>query len=117
MAFRERLPGTPDEAALLLHKSTSKISTKEKHSNAPDNRRLNYELTLGAALGAALRGDCRVRQGDLGPTPYRQGGVVFDDDHRGLGPLRRSLGQRPEKKGVQIGASQIQDINSKIEGL
>ena len=80
-------------------------------------QKANYELTLGAALGAALRSDCRVCQGDLRPTPYRQGGVIFDDDHRGLGPLRRSLGQCSEKKGVQIGASQIQDINSKIEGL
>ena len=30
VALRDRPPGGPDEAALLLHKSTSKISTKEK---------------------------------------------------------------------------------------
>ena len=30
VALRDRPPGAPDEAALLLHKSTSKISTKEK---------------------------------------------------------------------------------------
>ena len=64
-----------------------------------------------------MRSGCRVRQGGLGPTPCRHGGVIFDDNHRGLGPLRRSLGQRPEKKEVQIEASQIQDKNSKIEEL
>ena len=80
-------------------------------------QKANYELTLGAALGAAPRGDCRVRQGGLGPTSCRRDGVILDDDHRGLGPLRRSLGQCSEKKRVQIGASKIQDINSKIEGL
>ena len=32
-------------------------------------QKANYELTLGAALGAALRSGCRVRQGGLGPTP------------------------------------------------
>ena len=30
MALRDQLPGAPDVAALLLHKSTSKISTKKK---------------------------------------------------------------------------------------
>ena len=95
----------------------ARYQQRKKHSSAPGSRRLNYELTPGAALGAALRSDCRVHQGDLRPTPYRQGGVIFDDDHCGLGPLRRSLGQCSEKKRVQIGASQIQDINSKIEGL
>ena len=85
---------------------------RKKHTSAPGNRRLNYELTLGAAP----RGDCRVRQGGLGPTSCRRDGVILDDDHRGLGPLRRSLGQCSEKKGVQIGAGQMQDINSKIEG-
>ena len=64
-----------------------------------------------------MRSGCRVRQGGLGPAPCRDGGVIFDDNHRGLGPLRRSLGQRPEKKGVQIEASQMQDKNSKIEEL
>ena len=60
---------------------------------------------------------CQVWQGGLRRAPCCRGGLVLDDNHRGLGSLRRSLGQRPEKKGVQIGASQIQDINSKIEEL
>ena len=46
----------------------ARYQQRKKHSSAPDSRRLNYELTLGAALGAALRSDCRVRQGGLGPT-------------------------------------------------
>ena len=46
----------------------ARYQQRKKHSSAPGSRRLNYELTLGAALGAAPRGDCRVRQGGLGPT-------------------------------------------------
>ena len=69
----------------------------------------NHILMLGAALGAALGNSCRVRQDGLGHTPCRRGGFVLDDNHRDLGSLRRSLGQRPEKEWVQIEASQIQD--------
>ena len=76
-------------------------------------QKANYELTLGAALGAALRSGCRVRQGGIGPTPCRHGGVILDDDHRGLRSLCRSLGQRPEKAWIQIEASQIQDKSNK----
>ena len=61
----------------------------------------NYELTLGAALGAALGRSCRVRQGGLGPAPCCRGGFVLDDNHRDLGSLRRSLGQSSEKEQVQ----------------
>ena len=46
----------------------ARYQQRKKHSSAPGSRRLNYELTLGAALGAALRSDRRVRQGGLGPT-------------------------------------------------
>ena len=69
MALRDQLPGAPDVAALLLHKLTSKISTKEKALMRARQQKANYELTLGAALGAALRSGSRVRQGGLGPTP------------------------------------------------
>ena len=61
-----------------------------------------------------MRNGCRVRQGGLGHVLCRRGGVVLDDNHRGLGSLRRSLGQRPEKEWIQIEASQIQDESNKI---
>ena len=70
MALRDQLPGAPDVAALLLRKSINKISTKEKALMRARQQIANYELTLRAALGAALRSDCRVRQGGLRPTPY-----------------------------------------------
>ena len=47
----------------------ARYQQRKKHSSAPGSKRLNYRLTLGAALGASLRGDCRVRQSGLGPTP------------------------------------------------
>ena len=75
---------------------------------------VNHILTLGAALGAALRNGCRVRQGGLGHTPCCRGGFVLDDNHRDLGSLRRSLGQRPEKEWIQSEANQIQDKSNKI---
>ena len=59
---------------------------------------VNHILTWGSALGAALRNGCRVRQGGLGHVLCRCGGVILDDNHRDLGSLRRSLGQRPEKE-------------------
>ena len=37
--------------------------------------------------------------------------------HWGLGSLRRSLGQRPEKEWVQSEANQIQDKTARIEEL
>ena len=46
----------------------ARYQQRKKHSSAPGSKRLNYELMLRAALGAALRSDCRVRQGGLGPT-------------------------------------------------
>ena len=59
---------------------------------------INNTLTLGAALGAAWRKGCWVWQGGLGHLLRRRGGIILDDDHRGLGSLRRSLGQHPEKE-------------------
>ena len=59
---------------------------------------VNNTRTLGAALGAAWRKGCRVRQCGLGHLLRRRGGIILDDDHRGLGSLCRSLGQRPEKE-------------------
>ena len=72
-------------------------------------RKANYELTLGAALGAALRSDGRIRQGGLGRASCRRSGFVLDDHHLSLGPLRRSLGQSPEK-----GESRMGQIRCKI---
>ena len=72
----------------------ARYQQRKKHSSAPDSRRLNYELTLGAAR----RGDCRVRQGGLGRASCRRSGLVPDDHHLSLGPLRRPLGQGPEKE-------------------
>ena len=69
MALRDQLPGVLDEAVLLLHKSTVKMSVEKEALMRARQQKANYELTLGAALGAALRSDCRVRQGGLGPTP------------------------------------------------
>ena len=80
-------------------------------------QKANYELTLGAALGAALRNGCRVREGGLGHVLCRRGGFVLDDNHRDLGSLRRSLGQSPEKERVQSKANQIQDKTTRIEEL
>ena len=57
-------------------------------------QKANYELTLGAALEKS----CRVRQGGLGHALCCRGGFVLDDNHRDLGSLRRSLGQRPKKE-------------------
>ena len=65
----------------------ARYQQKKKHSSAPDSRRLNYELTLGATLGVALGNSCRVRQGGLGDTPCCRGGFVLDDNHRDLVPL------------------------------
>jgi hypothetical protein len=59
---------------------------------------INNTLTLGAALGAARRKGCWVQQGGLGHVPCRHSGIILDDNHWGLGSLRRSLGQRPEKE-------------------
>ena len=53
----DQLPGAPDMAALLLHKSTSKKSITEKALMRARQQKANSELTLGAALGAALRSD------------------------------------------------------------
>ena len=78
---------------------------------------VNHILTLGAALGAALGNSCRLRQGGLGHALCCRGGFILDDNHRGLGSLRRSLGQRPEKERVQSKANQIQDKTKKIEEL
>ena len=55
---------------------------------------INNTLTLGAALGNG----CRVRQGGLGHVLCRRGGIILNDNNRGLDSLRRSLGQRPEKE-------------------
>ena len=76
---------------------------------------VNYVLTWRAALGAALRNGCRVRQGGLGHVLCRRGGVVLDDNHRDLGSLRRSLGQSPEKEWVRSKANQIQDKATKLK--
>ena len=98
MAFRDQLPDAPDVAALLLHKSTSKISIKEKALTCARQQKANYELTLGATLGAALGNSCRVRQGALEHTPCCRGGFVLDDNHRDLGSLSRSLDLGPERE-------------------
>ena len=66
-------------------------------------------------MGAALGKSCRVRQDGLGHTPCCRGGFVLDDNHRDLGSLRRSLGQRPEKEWVQNEANQIQDKATKLK--
>ena len=76
---------------------------------------VNHILTLGAALGAALGNSCQVRQGGLGHTPCRRGGFVLDDNHRDIGSLCRSLGQRPEKEWGQSEANQIQDKATKLK--
>ena len=76
---------------------------------------VNHILTLGAALGADLGSSCRVRQGGLGRTLGWRSGFVLDDNHRDLGSLRRSLGQRPEKEWVQNEANQIQDKTTRTK--
>ena len=65
MALRDQLPGILDEAVLLLHKSTVKMSVEKETLMRARQQKVNYKLTLGAALGSS----CRVRQGGLGPTP------------------------------------------------
>ena len=47
----------------------------------------------------------------------RRGGVVLDDNHRGLGSLCRSLGQSLEKEQVQSKANQTQEKIARIEEL
>ena len=64
-----------------------------------------------------MRNGCRVRQGGLGHVLCRRGGVVLDENHRGLGSLCRSLGQSPEKEWVRSKANQIQDKTARIEEL
>ena len=116
MAFRERLPGTPGEAALLLHKPTVRYQQrKSTHARLTAGSKL-YTYA-GGCDGAALGKSCRVRQGGLGHAPCCRGGFVLDDNHRDLGSLRRSLGQSPEKEWVRSKANQIQDKTTKIEEL
>ena len=87
--------------------TSSRISAKTEYPYW----KANHILTLGAAL----EDSCRVRQGCLGRAPCCRGGFVLDDNHRDLGSLRRSLGQRPEKEWVQSEANQIQDKATKLK--
>ena len=64
-----------------------------------------------------MRNGCRVRQGGLGHVLCHRGGIVLDDNHRGLGSLCCSLGPSPKKEGVQSKASEIQDKTARIEEL
>ena len=75
-------------------------------------------LTLGAALGAALRSDGQIRQGGLGRTSCRRSGLVLDDHHLSLGPLRRPLGQSPEKEqGSEGSRSDTRQETARIEEI
>ena len=68
MALRDQLPSVLDEAVLRLHKSTVKMSVEKEALMRAQQQKVNYKLTLGAALGAALGSGCRVRQGGLRHT-------------------------------------------------
>src|SRR4051812_35085842 len=70
---------------------------KKKSSHARQTAGVSHILTLGAALRAALRICCRVRQGRLWHDPACRGRFVLKDDQRDPGPLHPSLGQSPEK--------------------
>src|SRR3954469_21251830 len=72
-------------------------------------------LMLGAALEAALRIGWWVRQGHLGRTPGRHGGLVVEDDHRDLGSLCHPLSQSPEKGRIQRKANEKRDSTTRIE--
>ena len=85
------------------NKPVIRCQQRKRATTRTQKQKVNHMLTLGAALGAALRSDGRIRQGGLGRASCRRSGLVLDDHHLSLGPLRRPLGQSPEKGESRVG--------------
>ena len=95
------------------NKPVIRCQQRKRATTHTQKQKVNHMLTLGAALGAALRSDGRIRQGGLGRASCRRSGLVLDDHHLSLGPLRRPLGQSPEKKSsgwIRSDARQDQQV-------
>ena len=95
------------------NKPVIRCQQRKRATTRTQKQKVNHMLTLGAALGAALRSDGRIRQGGLGRASCRRSGLVLDDHHLSLGPLRRPLGQSPEKESpgwIRSDARQDQQV-------